>query len=124
MGHFPNGHSPCLFGSFSGVLANSNISYLPCGFSVSNVPPRWQKCADLIVRGKCVKEIAGELNISPKTVEFHLNVAKKKMGLTGAGYTPFFTSIIDKRKLDQIDFKLDQMAEHLKLALDILIELR
>jgi predicted transcriptional regulator len=71
-----------------------------------------------------VKEIASELNISPKTVEFHLKTAKKKMGLTGAGYTPFFTSIIDKRKLDQIDFKLDQMAEHLKLALDILIELR
>lgn len=86
--------------------------------------PRWKQCSDLIVLGSCRKEIATKLGVTTKTVDYHLAKAKSKMGLKGAGDAPFFLAAVDRTRLDKIEKRLTLIEKHLKLALDILIEMR
>lgn len=46
-----------------------------------NFTPMEMRVADLVRQGKTSKEIAGLLNLSPRTIEFHRDNIRKKMGL-------------------------------------------
>lgn len=56
---------------------------VPPGESLSSMPShiltlRQRECAEHLVRGLTTKEIARDLSVSPRTVEFHLNHLKSK----------------------------------------------
>jgi DNA-binding NarL/FixJ family response regulator len=92
-----------------------------------NASPKWMQCAELAATGLGPKEIAFRLKLSDKTVEGHLKNAKRHMGLNGWGQAPFIlnrASVADRIHLHKIDRRLTQIEEHLKLALDILLEMR
>jgi len=90
----------------------------------NNEPPKWKQCADLAALGMTPKEIAFKFNKSTKTIEYHLAVAKKKMGINGWGQDCFILAVVDRQRLDKTDERLTQIEKHLKLALDILLEMR
>ncbi len=92
--------------------------------AVKEMKPRWKQCSELVVVGLCRKEIAAKLGISRKTVDFHLNLAKKKMELTGAGDTPFLLAVVDREVLKRMEKRQAEIDIRVTLALDILLELR
>ena len=89
--------------------------------------PKWMQCAELAATGLGPKEIAFRLKLSDKTVEGHLKNAKRKLGLSGWGQAPFIlhrATVADRIHLQKIDARLTKIEQHLKLALDILLEMR
>jgi PAS domain S-box-containing protein len=62
---------------------NDIISPFVCGVSINllNFTPTELQVANLVKQGKTTKEIASILNLSAKTIEFHRNNIRKKMGI-------------------------------------------
>ena len=46
-----------------------------------HISKQQQRCLFFLSEGMTMKEIGWELNISPRTVEFYLNLVKNKTGL-------------------------------------------
>jgi len=62
---------------------NDIISPFVCGVSINllNFTPTELQVANLVKQGKTTKEIASIMNLSAKTIEFHRNNIRKKMGI-------------------------------------------
>ena len=72
--------------TYLGIIeSNLNDIILPfvCGMSINllNFTPTELKVANLVKQGKITKEIASILNLSAKTIEFHRDNIRKKMGI-------------------------------------------
>jgi len=53
----------------------------PSAFFGGTLTPRQREVLQLVAEGKTTKEISAELNISPKTVEFHRNSLMDELGV-------------------------------------------
>jgi DNA-binding CsgD family transcriptional regulator len=62
---------------------NDIISPFVCGVSINllNFTPTELQVANLVKQGKTTKEIASTMNLSAKTIEFHRDNIRKKMGI-------------------------------------------
>jgi DNA-binding CsgD family transcriptional regulator len=62
---------------------NDIISPFVCGVSINllNFTPTELQVANLVKQGKTTKEIASIMNLSAKTIEFHRDNIRKKMGI-------------------------------------------
>lgn len=45
-----------------------------------NLPPQQSKCLSYLSMGMTYKEIGEEMTLSPRTVEYYVNILKKKTG--------------------------------------------
>jgi DNA-binding CsgD family transcriptional regulator len=74
--------------AFLGV-AESNLNDIVTPFMrgifnrYSNLTPTEVQIVNFVLQGKRTKEIAESLHVSPRTVEFHRNNIRKKLGIDG-----------------------------------------
>lgn len=74
------------FDSYSQRLSHLVKMMFPNGieargrFGIIRLSPRQTECLRLLARGKCIKEISRELNLSNRTVEKHIKVLQEKTG--------------------------------------------
>jgi DNA-binding CsgD family transcriptional regulator len=63
------------------TLTQIDLAIPPCDLDgVSQLTPRERQCLSLVASGLMTKQIAAEIGISEKTVEFHLTHARRKLG--------------------------------------------
>ncbi len=51
-------------------------------YTLDELSPREKECVKLILQGKTAKEAASILHLSPRTIEFYLMNARKKLSIT------------------------------------------
>ena len=64
------------------ILPTADARLEPYHLTGSPLTPREAECLRLVSQGITDEQIAVELNISPRTVRFHIGNAKTKLGVT------------------------------------------
>ncbi len=76
----PQDRDECRTGNYLGDFEKRSGIFLDGEFSGIHLTPREFDCLQVLGEGKTIKEIARDMELSPRTVEFYLKNLKEKFG--------------------------------------------